>query len=159
MACLDQLSRVIEGEVKAAAFAPLECAVDDEFRHLNEVSEFKEARFDAEVPVIFADFVGKGTDARAGSLKALGGTDDSHVVPHRTTKLIPVVRKYHALVRVASGSVDPRWQRYCLAMFRNDLVMGGLGAVVSQDHRFKQGVRGQTISAMEPSAGDFADGE
>jgi hypothetical protein len=128
--------------VQAATFATLQSAVDDEFGHLNEIAEFKQARLDAEIPIILSDFVGKGTDASAGSLKALGRADDPNIVPHGATELIPVVGKYHAFVRVARCPVNPGWQSHDLSTLSDDLVMGGRGAVVREDHRFEQGVGG-----------------
>ena len=88
--------------MQAAAFATLQSAVDDKFGHLNEIAEFKQTRLDAEIPIILADFVRQGADTRARTLETLGGTDDTNIVPHCAPKLIPVVGKYHTLVRVAS---------------------------------------------------------
>ena len=57
MARFGQLGRVIEGEVQASAFTALQRAIDDELSYLDQVAEFEQPRLDAEVPVIFPDFV------------------------------------------------------------------------------------------------------
>jgi hypothetical protein len=44
--------------MEAAALATLERAVDDEFRDLDQVAQFKEPRLDAKVPIVFPDLVG-----------------------------------------------------------------------------------------------------
>jgi hypothetical protein len=75
-------------------------------------------------------------------LETLGGTDDANIVPHSTPKLIPVVGKYHALVRVASRSIDPNWQSHGLSPLSDDLVMGRGGAIVSEHHGFEERIRG-----------------
>src|SRR5471032_1974723 len=152
---LRQRGRIIAAEVQAAAFAPLQGAVDDQRGHVDQVAQFQQVVGDAEVLVILVDFFLQQRDAVLRAFQPFRRAHDADVVPHEAAQLVPVVRDDDFLVGVGDAAFVPvRQIGDFILLLRGDVLRAG-----AADHQaFKQRVAGQAVGAVQAGAGGFADG-
>ena len=93
--------------MQASAFPALQGTGDNQVRYLEQVSEFQQAGIDREIPVVFVDLLGEGRNPGSSAFEPLRRPDNAHLIPHRPTQLVPVVRDDHPLIHVAPAEVHP----------------------------------------------------
>lgn len=77
--------------MESPALVAGERAPDDEVRHEVQVTELEEVRGNVEVPVVLPDLLLDKLTPSERSLKPLVRPDNTDVVPHEATDLIPVL--------------------------------------------------------------------
>ena len=93
--------------METAAFLPPGGAVDDQGGHLDQVSQLEQFRGDPEVPVKLLHLATQVVKPSGGALEALGGADDTDVIPHQATDFVPVVVDHDQLVDVGDVAALP----------------------------------------------------
>ncbi len=109
-----------------------------------------------EMGIKLVDFALQQRNAVRGALQPLVGAHDADIVPHEAAQLVPVVRDDHRFVCILHAAVIPA--RQC----RNEQARRGLDGLrggAGKHHAFQQRVARQPVGAVQPGAGDFADGK
>ena len=79
---LGQHVRIILAEMQTATFVSLHRALDDEFRHLQQVAQLDQIIADAEIAIELMHFVAQHMNAVQGAHQAFAGAYDTDVIPH-----------------------------------------------------------------------------
>ena len=153
-----QFVGIIAGEMQAAALAALQRAENRHFSHFDEVTELEEPGLNLEIPVIFVDFPLQVADSGQGTVEALGGPDDAHIVPHGPLELIPVVAEDHPLVTVLEVPVDPFRKLGDGLPAGMEISLHRYGSTMGHDHSFQKAVAGQPVRSVKTCAGDLPAG-
>ncbi|MOA09324.1 hypothetical protein D3C78_1291470 [compost metagenome] len=98
--------------MQPAAFLALHGAADDQLRHLHQIAQFQQVVGDAEVGIVLVNFCLQGIDAAQCALQPFGGAHYPYVVPHKQSKLMPVMLDHHAFVGVVNPAFIPLWQLF-----------------------------------------------
>ena len=82
---------IIESKMKSAAFVSRQCTIDNQACDGAQASQFEEIGGDPEVPIKFLNLALKIAQPGAGAQQSFFGANDSDVIPHEPTDLIPIV--------------------------------------------------------------------
>ena len=106
--------RIIRIVMQTAAFVAEHRRINNQFGYRGDVAQFDQITCNVEVPVVFFDFLLNVPDTGFGTLQAFVRAHDSHVIPHETADLVPVVGDDDLLVgvpRVAGRPLRNRMAR------------------------------------------------
>ena len=147
--------------MEAAAFFAEQGGVHDQGGHGGQVAEFEEVGGQLVAPVKLGDFPLQIAQPGGGALEAFVGADDAHVVPHQPADFVPVVVDNHQLIHGHGVAAGPGGEREVVERGVGGgrrLAGDGRAAAVGEDAGFEERVAGEPVRAVQPGAGDLADG-
>jgi hypothetical protein len=99
--------RIINGIMKAAALLPDLGRPDNQLPDIGNIPEFQDIRSHQIIEIILADLFPEVTDPSGSSFEPLIGSNDSDIIPHTGSNLIPVMFQYNTLITRYCGPVFP----------------------------------------------------
>ena len=104
--------RMVQRVVQAAAFFAAYGRFNYQVGDLGQVAQLNKIVRHAIIAIIFSDFTAQQFHSVPGALQALVGAHNAHVVPHKTSELIPVVRNNDVFIRIGNLRFVPEiWRR------------------------------------------------
>lgn len=96
--------------MQSSAFTASLCASDDQISCLDEISQFDQIIRYSKIGIELVDFALEQTNAMAGTFEAFVRSYDAYIVPHETSKLVPIVGYDDLFVGVRNTTFIP-WRK------------------------------------------------
>src|SRR5438552_5121658 len=117
--------------MEAAALLAAQRRINNQRGDSCEIAQLQQINGYFEIPIELANFAQQVSQSRARALEALVRTDDSDVIPHQPSDLIPVMINHDQLIDVLHISRFPFRQRNLLFRDRKSTRLNSSHQIIS----------------------------